>query len=231
MTVAADLFGTAYLDAESFREHAELFGVGMSIANYPVPESPSPATETKLNRVLQAASRAVDAFCGREFTAGDFVEKHILDMITWRFSVNNGPVSTISACVIRLGIESTITIPTGRLYIDNQRGYVEIARDMQTAIVASGTPTSINEPTVEVTYKSLQTVPSPVKLATGYQAGHMINNGFVDAAIPANFGALDLEGLVMNNKKGPKSSEEAWVSSFSPEAERLLTPFKSFVVG
>ncbi len=227
MAVDPFIFGVAYLDAETFRASAELFGVGMAFTDYP----DTPDGDSKLSRVLQAASRTIDAFCGQVFTPDDIVETQSFDPETWQFSTNNQPVISISACVMRLGVTSTMTIPPNHLYINNQKGYVEIGRDYQAAILVSNTPLWLSEPQIEVTYKSAQSVPSPVKLACGYQAGHLINTGFVDKLLPANFGKLDIGGLSVNNKKGYRSSEEMTSGSLSPDAERILTPLKQFSVG
>lgn len=224
MSVAADLFGVAYLDAESFREHADLFGVGMSLADY----KKTADNDAKLSRVLQAASRAVDAFCGKNFLAAAKTEKHALPE-SWQIRVNNPPVAAVSSCVIRVGSNTTMTIQTGDLYINNQKAYVEIPRDLTTAILTQNSLKSLAEATVEITYTSLQSVPGDVKLAAGYQAAHMINTGFVDKVLPPNFGKVDMGGLDINNKRGARSSEEAMAASFSPEAARLLIPHKQFV--
>lgn len=224
MPVAADVFGTAYLDAESFRAAAELFGVGMSLADYPVG-----ADEAKLTRVLQAASRAIDAFCGKVFTPGALNEKQPFDKTTSQFRVNNPPVATITSCVIRVSVDNTVTVDVADLYINNQKGYVEIGQDAQSTLLITQQFASLSEPIVEVTYTSLATVPKEVALAAGFQAGHMINSGFVDKIAPPNFGKLDMDGLKISNEKGSRSQEQGWDGSMSPDAVRLLTPHKRFV--
>lgn len=227
MSVDADLFGIAYLDAASFRQHAKLFGVGMALADYPTADP-----DVDLNRVLQAASRAVDAFCGCDFDPADKVETHPLDPLTWQFVVNNPPVASISACAVRYAVDGTIVLNVANVYINNQGGYCEITRAIDaTALIASQIGTELAGPQVEITYKSLQAVPKAVKLGTGYQAAHMINSGFVDKTVPPNFGSVDLEGLKLNNKRGNKSAEEMASSSFSAEAERVLMPYKRIAVG
>jgi hypothetical protein len=220
VSVPSDIFGTAYLDAESFRAASELFGVGAALDDYP-----NTGDDAKISRVLQAASRAVDAFCGKVFTPADITETHPFNSDTWQLRINNPPVASVSACLIRYGISSTITIDISRLYINNQQGYIEISRDLQAAsIITAQVMASLNTPIVEITYKSLQSVPAVVKLATGYQAAHMMNTGFVDKIVPANFGKVDMGGLSINNRKGARTSAEAQAASIAPEAARLLSP-------
>jgi hypothetical protein len=221
MAVAADLFGIPYLDAESFRAHAELFGVGMAFADYP----DSPEGIAKLNRVLQAASRAIDSECCRDFSPADKSETHRLDRQTWRFSVNNPPVSSVVSCLVRYATDGTISINSSRIFVNNQQNYLEITRFNDEGLAMLGAiGTEISEPQIEIVYKSLQDVPRHVRLACGYQAGHLINNGFVDKALPPNFGRLEMEmgDLKINNKKDYRSTEEMKSGSFSAEARHLL---------
>lgn len=226
MAVDANLFGIAYLDAENFRYNAELFGVGTSISKYLDSEDGN----KRLALVLQAASRAVDTFCGRDFLAADKSESHKLDLTTWQFRVNHPPVISISACVVRQAIDGAITIDPSSVYINNQKGYVEITRGLDSVVgILSAVGSEIDGPIVEVTYKSYQDIPNEVKVGCGYQAGHMINAGYVDAMVPPNFGTVDLSGLKINNRKGAGSQEQKAQVGFSPEAERVLSPFRRFL--
>lgn len=217
-------FGPAYLDAESFRLSAELFGAGMAMVKYPVT-----TPDTKLENALKAASRAVDAYCGKNFLDADKTETCSFDLRTWRFAVNNPPVAEVVSCSIRYAVDGTITVPPANVFINNQRGFLEISRNLEQQLITSFTPTELYEPVVEVVYKSLQEVPSDVALATAYQAAHMINAGFADYNLPPNMGKVDLGGMSINNKKGAKSHDEMRASSMSPDAERLLAPYRRFV--
>lgn len=221
------LFGVAYLDAEDFRPSAKLFGVEMSfVSSYPDTEDGNAA----LDLVLQAASRAVDAFCGKVFTEDEITENHDLDTATWQFAVNNTPVASITSCLIRHSVNGTITIDPAKIYINNQKGYCQITWAISALdVIVAQLGTALTEAQIEVVYKSLQTVPNNVKLATGYQAGHMINSGYVDAKAPPNFGTVDIGGLKLNNRKGFKSAEDLQAASFSLDAERLLQGFRKFV--
>lgn len=219
-------YGTAYLDTESFRASAAMFGVGMSLAcDYPA----TTEGDAKLAFVLQSASRHIDAFCARDFIPADKSEQHPFNLETWRFSVNNPPVTSIVSCAIRYGLDSTITIPPADVFINNQQKYLEIIRRLE-AVTTMEIGTELLSPVVEIVYKSLQAVPINVKLACGYQAGHLMNSGFVDKILPPNFGKIDMEGFSVNNKKGYRSSEEMSAGSFSAEAERLLIAEKKFSV-
>lgn len=225
MAVPSDLFGVAYLDAESFRATAKLFGVGVAFIEYPT----GSAGDTKLAHVLQAASRSVDQFCGKVFTPANITEKCRLIQPQRQFVVQNPPVAEIVSCAIRYAKEGAITIPAENVYINNQQGYCEISQiDEATIAVYESLGSEIDGPIVEVVYKSLQSVPNPIKLATGYQAGYMINRGFVDTMVPSGLGAIDLGGMALNSRKGRKESEDE-DNSFSPEAAKLLAPYRRLV--
>ncbi len=219
MTVAADLFGTAYLDAESFRLMADMFGVGMALADY----LDGTEGDAKLLRVIQAASRDVDAYCCTDFSPLPKTETHALDLETWRFTVNNPPVAEIVSCKIRYAVDGFFTVNPARVFVNNQKNYLEITRYADEGLAMLGSiGTEIGEPQVEITYKSLQEVPKNVKLAAGFQAAHLINTGFVDKVLPPNFGKIEMGDLIMNNKKGYRSQEEQKSGSFSADAARLL---------
>lgn len=219
-------FGTNYLDAESFRRSAELFGVGMAMCDYP----DDGGGNDKLAFVLQAASRQIDAFCGRDFSPAPRAETHVLDLTTWQFTVNNPPVAAVSSCVIRYAIDGAIVIPPDRVYINNQKNYLEITRQLDAGLTILETLGSeLLEPQIEIIYTSLQQIPKNVQLACGFQAGHLINSGFVDKTLPPNFGKIDMGDLSINNKKGYRSSEEMKAGSLSADAERLLAPEIRFV--
>lgn len=223
----AELFGAAYFDAEKFRLNATLFGVGKSFADFPNTDDGN----AKLTYVLQAASRMIDTFCGKSFTPGDISETHELDLETWQFKVNNPPVISISSCVIRYAIDGIFTIEPNRIYINNQKNYLEVTRMIDGSLsILEQIGTEIAGPQVEITYKSLQSVPAKVQLATAYQAGHLINTGYVDATLPPNFGKVDMDGLTINNKKGYKSAEEVRASTYSPEATELLISERPFAI-
>lgn len=219
MPVPADLFGTHYLDAESFRNMAELFGAGVSMCDYPNTTDGN----AKLLRVLKAASRAIDSFTARDYSPDDKTETHRLDLSTWRFSVNNPPVVTVSSCRIYYAIDGYLQIDPSKLFINNQKGYIEITRLLEGSLhQLEVTGTEIAGPQVIVIYKSLQSIPKNVQLACGFQAGHLINSGFADKMLPPNMGKLDLGGLSINNKKHYGSAEANQAASFSRDAERLL---------
>lgn len=227
MAVPEDLFGEAYLDVESFRDMAVMFGAGMSLACDFPDDTPGNA---RLLRVLQAASRQIDTHCGRDFSPADRLEQHELDLSTWKFTVNNPPVSSVSACLIRYAISGTVTIPTANIYINNQKKFLEISRTLDGSLtILDAIGSEFERPVIEVTYKSVQDVPKTVQLACGFQAGHLINSGFVDKMLPPNFGKIDMGGLSVNNKKGYRSAEEMRAGSLSADAERCLTGEVRFV--
>jgi hypothetical protein len=225
MPVPADLFGTAYLDAESFREMRTFFGAQMSVASYPDTDEGN----ANLDRALQAASRAIDAFCGKHFLSSNITENHQLDA-SWRFSVNNPPVASLVSCVLRFAIDRTMTLDIDNIYVNKQKGYCEIGRlDESVMSVAQALGNEII-PQIEVVYKSLQSVPHEVKLAAGYQTAYMLNNGFVESSAPAQMGVIDLGGLKINNVKGRRSSDEQRALALCPEAQSLLQAHRRITV-
>lgn len=219
------LFGIAYLDTESFRNAAALFGVGMAFADYP----PSDEGNASLEIVLQAASRAIDAFCGKDFLPDNKTEQQRLIDGT-KIVVNNFPVAEIVSCSLEYSNSTSQDVPTTEIYINNQQNILEITSLNLGILQSLEIQKSLPDPVVNIVYKSLQSIPNPIKLACGYQAGHLINTGFVDKTLPPNFGKVDIGDLSINNKKGYKSSDEVKASSISPDAERLLTPFINYGV-
>ena len=212
-------YGSAYLDAESFRASAELFGAGMSLCDYPADS----AGNAKLDFALQAASRQIDAHCARDFSPAAKTETHPLNLTTWRFSVNNPPIVAISSCKIYYAIESFITILPDRIFVNNQQNYLEITRLLDGGLtILEEIGTEIAGPQIIIVYTSLQDIPNHVRLACGFQTAHLINSGFVDKTLPPNFGKIDMGGLSVNNKKGYRSSDEQQAGSLSADAQRLL---------
>jgi hypothetical protein len=227
MPVDTHIFGIAYLDADNFRASQALFGVGMAMCDYP----DTPEGNVKLTNVLQAASRIIESFCGKDFSPGEITEQQKFTSPR-QFRVNKFPVSSVSSLKIHYSTAAVETIQPAEVFINNQQGYLEItALNFDSVQIAAGIlSASLSEPVIEVIYKSLQSVPTSVKLACGYQAAHLINTGFVDKTLPPNFGKIDMGGLSVNNKKGYRSQEEHSAGSISAEAERLLRPFQSFSI-
>ena len=216
---SVSIFGAAYLDVLNFRAAAALFGAGMAMCDYPAGSG-----DSALLNALAAASRMIDNHCGRDFLPEPKNETHRLDLTNWRFQTNNPPVFQIVSCRVRYASDGYILINPDRVYINNQQNYCEITRTFDGGLtILDQIGTELAEPQVEVVYQSRQDVPANVRLACGYQTAHLINSGFVDKTLPANFGKLDLGGLSVNNKKGYKSSDEQQAGSLSAEAKRLLS--------
>ena len=227
MPVNPNIYGTAYLDAENFRASAAMFGTGMSLCDYPDDDDGN----AKLSLVLASASRIIDRHCLRDFSPAARQETQAFDLQTWRFSVNNPPVSEIVTAALRYGADAAEPFSASQIFINNQKNYLEILRIIGgTFTIISQVGSELSEPVIEIEYKSYADIPAPVKLAAGFQAGHLINTGFVDKTLPPNFGKLNLGGLDINNKKGYRSSEEMAAGSISAEAAALLAPFQRFSV-
>lgn len=227
MPFDANIFGTAYLDAENFRLSAAMFGAGMSLCDYPEDETGN----AKLNLVLAAASREIDRYCKRDFLPEPRTETQAFDLETWRFSVNNPPVIEIVNVALRYGADAAESFNASQIYVNNQKNFLEILRIIGGAFtIITQIGAELREPVIEITYKSSQDVPSHVRLACGFQAGHLMNTGFVDKTLPPNFGKLNLEGLDINNKKGYRSAEEVDAGSLSADARRLLATEVKFSI-
>lgn len=228
MAIDPNIFGTAYLDTENFRAGAALFGVGMSLCDYPATED----GDAKLTGVLQAASRVIDAETGLTFTPGDHAEQHHFDFATRQVKLNNHPVAQIVSFRVIFSPGSQQTFQSSDIYINNQLGYIELT-DIAVGfgIITEYLSLGLTDPVAEIVYKSFQDVPQAVKLACGYQAAKMINDGYVDKELPANFGAIDLDGIKINNRKGfINSKEQKEASVLDPTAARLLAGFKRISV-
>lgn len=227
MAIPDELFGEAYLDIETFRDMAAFFGAGMSLScDYP----DDAAGNARLLRVLAAASRTIDTHCGRSFDDDERTEQHELDLTTWKFTVNNPPVSSVTSCTIRYAMNGTISIAPANIYINNQKSFLEISRTLDGSLtILDAIGSEFEKPVIEIVYKSFADVPKNVRIACGFQTGHLINSGFVDKSLPPNFGKIDMGGLSINNKKGYRSAEEMNAGSLSADAERLLASEVRFV--
>ena len=228
MAIDANLFGTAYLDAENFRANAAAFGVGMSLADYPAGN----AGDQALSRVLQAASRLIDSHTGLDFSPEPRTEQHLFDFGTRRIKLNNPPVSAVNSFRVVFSPGTNQVFNSSDFYINNQLGYVELT-DIAVGfgIITEYLSLGLSDPVAEITYTSYLDVPRPVKLACGYQAGKMINDGFVDKTIAPNFGQLEINGLTVNNKKGYRlKAEDIKASTLDPTAEKLLSQFKKITL-
>lgn len=229
MSVVYELFGIPYLDAENFRFNANVFGVGMPL------DCAYPATtegNQKLALVLQAASRMIDAHTCRDFSPENRSEQHEFNFVSGRISVNNPPVAEIVNFRIIYSPGNYQQFTADDFYINNQLSFIELtALTAGFGIVTEILKLGLTNPVAEITYKSYQDVPKPVSLACGYQAAKMINEGFVDATLPPNFGQLDMDGITVNNKKGYRlKAEDIQAAQMDSSAEQLLSAYKSITV-
>jgi hypothetical protein len=192
MTLQVDpVLGAAYLDPEAFAQRAHVFGVGMSIQN---------ATRDSLLALLADASRRVDEICGRAFTPDPITETHAWNERTRRVCLNAPPCVELISFKVVTGKSVSAQFNVDEVYVNNQENYLEVvsfgsATILSTPVLAFG----LSQVQAEVTYKTFQDPPAAVKRATGMIAAYRANSGFVNALVPAQFGALQVGGQKFNN--------------------------------
>lgn len=214
-----DILGSAYLAPADFAARAAVFGAGTSISGL---------DEPALKALGAAASRAIDAFCGRDFNPDAVTETHRFDERTRRVSVNRPPVMTLQSYkfVIAPGRYSDVSV--AEVFVNNQENYLELVSVTQIPVLTTELLTfGMGEPQVEVTYLSYAAIPGAVAAACGFTMAKMANMGYVSALLP--------DGL-QKVKIGPL--EPSRVVSGANDAldlpviaKQLLTPFKRIALG
>ena len=217
----SDLFGLAYLDAQSFRNNAGLFGARIALSNFPKDEN-----DSSIVTLAASASRVIDSICGRHFKPDPISENHPFDFRTRRTRVNSPPVVNLSSYAIRTGAGTVSSFPLNSLYINNEESYIELlsialAYGLTSQILTLG----MNEPQVEITYTSFQTPPAEVSLACGYVMAELANKGFVDGLVPAGFGQLKVGGITAGNARSQLSERTCQL------VEELLGDYIRFPIG
>ena len=224
MTVPASdsILGTPYLDPQGFIDRAASFGAGVAVAG---------KTATDVLPLVAAASRAVDAYCGRTFLSGEISETHAWDARTRRTKVNQPPVATLVSYHIRFGAGAgnLTEFDAAQVFVSNQENYLELAELALAAspLIASGLfSLGLTEAQVEIVYVSLATVPQQVAAATGFTAAKMANEGYSSAQLPDGLARMKLGGLEMQRRAASDDTDLV-----PPVAKQLLAGFKRVAIG
>lgn len=228
MATDTEIFGLPYLDADNFRAGAAVFGVGMALADF----SDSAEGNRKLNIALCAASRLIDAETGRDFSPAERTEQHHFDFASRQLRVRNAPIAEVVSLSIIFAPGTSQTFSPADIYINNSLNYIEITdAAIGFGIISERLNMGLTNPVAEIVYKSATDIPKAIRLACGYQAAKMINDGFVDKTLPANFGQIDMDDFVINNKKGYRlKKEDIFAARLDATAESLISQFKTITV-
>lgn len=165
-TDIVDMFGQSYISIEQFKAVAGSFGASVAILGM---------DDNDIQSLLSQSSRAVEAACqGKNFSGGVIVENHKWDTVSRRIRVNSPPVAELVQYQIQTAPGQFTTFPNSAVYINNQESYIELA-----ALTVAGALTSqllslgLMEIQCIVQYKSYQTVPQKIKMATGMIAADL----------------------------------------------------------
>ena len=219
-TTSDSVLGLSYMDAADFTLRAGAFGCSAVMANF---------TSDYITAIMAVASRAVEAHCGRDFTPGDRVEQHVWNYTTRRIKLNAPPVASVSSYKIIVGPGLSANISTSSIYVNNQENYIEVALLALAGTLVSPIATlGLQTPIVEITYKSLQTVPQSVIAATGFTAADIINESASNMSLTPGLKTIKIEGLEVT-KDNRRYGVTDW--PLPPMARMLLSGVTRLAVG
>lgn len=225
--------GVCYIATGDFKTRAAGFGCSPAAL-----ASISAASDLPVMTILAAASREVDAFCGREFNLQTIQEDQRWELRTRRVYPYQPPVANLLSYQIQTApavYESITLTPTttdasgaivsfGAVVYDRGRNYLELA---SLAVLTSLTPVlvslGISEPIVRYSYTSFASVPQPVITATGLVAAEMVNKAYRNRLIVPGMQS------VSTGKQTVTRMQEAANDNFimPPAAEILLRRYQS----
>ncbi len=164
----ADILGVGLIDTDFFIENARIFGCGAIIEDW---------NRDQVEGIIALASRAVEAYCGRDFTPDTIAEMHKWNPRTRRITVMQPPVSELVSYNILVGPNGPrASFPITDIFINNQENYLELSSlAFANTLVEPVMSLGILEPQVEVTYKSYQSVPTGVRAAVALTAAEGIS--------------------------------------------------------
>jgi len=209
--------GPMYIDAETFRGQAAVYGCQAAVAQM---------SGENLEEFIALASRSVDAYCAGQGFSPDVVisENHPFDFATRRFRPNQPPVIDLLSLRLRTGPTTVATydltpvsmdaagnkVGWGVIYYNRQENVMEISSMTTVGAVSSYMVTmGIMKPQVEITYRNGDAVPTEVQAATGYQAGHLINQAFLDSKITPGVLTMSTPDLSITREAGIRQGRTA----------------------
>lgn len=227
-----DALGACYASVSQFLTMAGGLGCGVGLVAI------DDGNNWALKTILAAASREVDAFCGREFDLQTIQENQRWELETRRVYPYQPPIANLLSYQIQTapGSYQNITLtPTttdasgakvsyGAVVYDKGRNYLELA---SLAVLTSLTPVlvslGISEPIVRYSYTSFASVPQQVVTATGLIAAEMVNVAYRNKLITP--GLLKVE----RGKQSITRMQEALDKEFimPRPAELLLRRFQT----
>lgn len=179
-------WSTGYLTVSEFRNYE--MGDLNDFDGAPLPDS-------KLDRFLGLASRAVDAYCGQHFGLEQVTERHAWKIKTRRIYPRQSNVQSLVSLRIYVSAGQKADFQLSDLFLNSQENYVEVTSlatvtySLFPAIVALG----LLEPTSELTYiHGFSAIPQDIKDATAFLAVDLLGR---DAL--ARQGATGLNRLIV----------------------------------
>lgn len=166
--MADTLLGPAYIAIEDFTARAADFGCGgPAIASF------SPG---QIEMVLATASRAIEGYTNRTYTANPQLETHFVDFYTRRVRVDKPPVALVNSVTLQT-YPVAVTVLVSQLIVNNQENYIEIP------MAQLGPPLNGCEyPMVAISYNTAQIMPPQAVIsATGFVAAEIINRNYLNA--------------------------------------------------
>lgn len=219
MALATDsILGATYLNPAEFTSRAVVFGVRAAL----------PTDSSLIQAALAAASRAIEAECGRSFLPDDITETHRFDPVRRRISVNQPPVMALTAFHLVIGPTMRSDVSTSAVYVNNQENYLELVSFAQAVVITPKLVTlGLTEIQAEVVYKSYQSVPEGVAAACGFTAGKILNEMYTSSQMPDGITRVKL-GNALDVQRRATADDAGLVP---PIAKTLLNPYKRIAVG
>ena len=213
------ILGSLYLSVEAFKARAGVFGVAVAL----------PADDELIKAALAAASRLIEAECGRDFVPDELTETHRFNLLTRRISVNQPPVATLTSFTLVGGPGLSSPVSLSSVYVNNQENYLEVD-GLSHAIAPTGSlfMHGLGETQVEVKYKSYQSVPQGVAAACGYGAAEIINRTYASGQLPGDLTRVEMDGLKVSRAAPGGRGEE---SALPVVAKALLHRYRRIAVG
>jgi hypothetical protein len=197
---------------QAFLDRAAFFGAQTAIAGQ---------TAEELVPLAAMASRAIDAYCGREFSPAPIIETHQWNPHTRRISVNQPPVMTLQSYQLITGPGQEFSFNVSQVLVNNQENYLELATLAGVEEVVFEMLAGVMEPQVKVTYLSYSSVPQKVVVACGFTMAKMANDALAAAMLTPGLTMEKVEGAT-EIRRAPSGKGAGEVPEDLPQMARLL---------